>query len=700
MSSTTNSAKKTEAVDAQGFAQIPGERYEVVSRLGTGAFGSVYKAQDTFLNRAVAVKNIRLDTSLDPEQRKALNKRFIREAQVAAQLQHTNIVTIHDIMFTPDTGFIVMEFIEGSTLQSLLEKNQLPLARAVDITTQIARALEYAHEHKVIHRDIKPANIMITPSFEARITDFGIAKSDGATHLTMSGSLVGTPDYMSPEQAKGEEVDSRSDLFSLGCVFYECLAGEKPFKGGSLTAVLLCIVNTDPLESSAWRKVDVPPEVPAILQKALAKTPEGRFANATELVSALATVPTEGVITDAPSPVEAKAKTTSPDTTTTGTVVVRPGEEVPPPVLDIDRVAIEALMEEKRPLRFSSKLSDELENINLTPAQGYILSRIDGSSCAREIVSLTPGPETEAAETLLDLISKDLVTWDDEAGETTRDKKFLSASASMDDGESALEAVLVTEVNRILRLARERRYSELLGIDISTPTADVKNSYLELVQRFHPDAQSGDITPADRKKLTRVCAATTEALTAVSPKKVSAPPLPQEEPEAASATVKLRQKEYAAELFERAREAYDITDFWEAIQLSRQSIELDDTNAAYHHLLGIGLMRNQNWMKEAEESLRKATELDDTRAEYFVELASAYLRQGLEERAAAMNEKAATLVPPPPAPEPEAEPVEEVEPKPEAESRPETKAEDDPKEIEVDIEVEPDVEAEAEAPAS
>ena len=695
MSSTTKNGKKTEAVAAQGFENIPGERYEVVSQLGTGAFGSVYKAHDTFLNRAVAVKSIRLDTSLDPEQRKALNKRFVREAQVAAQLQHTNIVTIHDIMFTPDTGFIVMEFIEGSTLQSLLEKNQLPLSRAVDITTQIARALEYAHEHKVIHRDIKPANIMITPSFEARITDFGIAKSDGATHLTMSGSLVGTPDYMSPEQAKGEEVDSRSDLFSLGCVFYECLAGEKPFKGGSLTAVLLSIVNTDPLESSAWRKVDMPPEVPAILQKALAKTSAGRFATATEFVSALATIPTEGAI--AP-PSRREAQESSVDTTT---VVVPPGKEIPTPAPDITQVALQALMEEKRPLRFSSKLSDELQNINLTPAQGYILSRIDGSSCAREIVSLTPVPETEAAETLLDLIAKGLVRWDDDAsGKATRGKKFLSASAStsastsVDDGESALEAVLVTKINRILRLARERRYSELLGINISTPTADVKNSYLELLQRFHPDAQSGDITPADRQKLTRVCVAATEALAAVSPKKVSAPPLPQEEPEAASVTAKLRQKEYAAELFARAREAYDITDFWEAIQLSRQSIELDDTNAAYHHLLGLGLMRNQNWMKEAEESLRKATELDDTQAEYFIELASVYLRQGMEERAVAMNTKAAALAPP--ASEPEAEQAEHAEadagePEAEAERQQEMKAEDD-EEFDVDVE--------AEAPAS
>ncbi|HEY7819250.1 MAG TPA: serine/threonine-protein kinase, partial [Vicinamibacteria bacterium] len=176
------------------FEQIPGGRYEVVDRLGTGAFGSVYQAQDTFLNRLVAIKSIRLDTSLDPEQRKALNKRFIREAQVAAQLHHPNIVTIHDILFTPETGFIVMEFIEGRTLQSLLKSEQLPLRTSIDIATQVASALHYAHEHKIIHRDVKPANIMITPSFEARITDFGIAKSDGSSQLTMSGSLVGTPD--------------------------------------------------------------------------------------------------------------------------------------------------------------------------------------------------------------------------------------------------------------------------------------------------------------------------------------------------------------------------------------------------------------------------------------------------------------------------------------------------------------------------
>jgi len=154
---------------------------------------------------------------------------------------------------------------------------------------------------------------------------------------------------------------------------------------------------------------------------------------------------------------------------------------------------------------------------------------------------------------------------------------------------------------------------------------------------------STSVTTHDRRKLTRVCAAATEALAAVSPKKASAPPLPQEEPERASATAKIRQREYAAELFERAREAYDSTDYWEAIQLSRQATELDETNAAYHHLLGLGLMKNQNWKKEAEESLHRATELDESKPEYFTELASLYEREGMTEHAATMRTKAAAL---------------------------------------------------------
>ncbi len=368
-------AQKTET-----FEQMPGGRYEIVARLGTGAFGSVYQAQDTFLNRPVAVKSIRLDTTLDPEHRKALNKRFIREAQVAAQLHHPNIVTIHDILFTPETGFIVMEFIEGRTLQSMLKSERLPLATCIAIAAQVASALQYAHEHKIIHRDVKPANIMITPSFEARITDFGIAKSDGATHLTMSGSLVGTPDYMSPEQAKGEDVDNRSDIFSLGCVLFECAAGEKPFKGGSLTGVLLAIVNSDPFQSKGWKSGGLPPALEAIAKRALAKEPDQRYGSAAELASALR------ALEIAPAPAKKS--------------------------LRFDEL-LQSLKEEERPLKFASKLSDELQEMSLTPAQGFILSRIDGASRAREILALSPLPEADVAATLADLIEKGLVAWGD-----------------------------------------------------------------------------------------------------------------------------------------------------------------------------------------------------------------------------------------------------------------------------------------------
>ena len=281
-------------------------------------------------------------------------------------------------------------------------------------------------------------------------------------------------------------------------------------------------------------------------------------------------------------------------------------------VLDIDRVAIEALMEEKRPLRFSSKLSDELENINLTPAQGYILSRIDGSSCAREIVSLTPGPETEAAETLLDLISKDLVTWDDEAGETTRDKKFLSASTSMDDGESALEAVLVTEVNRILRLARERRYS---GASRHRHL-HANGGRQELLPRARPAVSSGCAvrrhhTRRSKKADQGVCGGDGSSYGSFSQESLR--------PAAASRRAGSREcdRETAPEgvrgrafrVRTRGVRHHRLLGSDPVVTASRS--RLDDTNAAYHHLLGIGLMRNQNWMKEAEESLRKATELDE-----------------------------------------------------------------------------------------
>ena len=603
--------KKTES-----FEQMPGGRYEIVARLGTGAFGSVYQAQDTFLNRPVAVKSIRLDTTLDPEHRKALNKRFIREAQVAAQLHHPNIVTIHDILFTPETGFIVMEFIEGRTLQSLLKAERLPLARALEIAAQVASGLQYAHEHKIIHRDVKPANIMITPSFEARITDFGIAKSDGSTQLTMSGSLVGTPDYMSPEQAKGEDVDSRSDIFSLGCVLFECAAGEKPFRGGSLTGVLLSIVNNDPFGSKAWKSQGLPSALEAILKRALAKEPDKRYSTAAELATALRVLDYE--------PVPAM-----------------PAKEVARP----DEM-LQWFKEEERPLKFATTLSDELHDISLTPAQGFILSRIDGASRARDILALSPMPEAEVAATLADLFEKGLLAW----GETgaSPDRKSSDTATRRRGAKpkpKGLDETFEREMERILDLAGQKRYEELLGVSEQASSAEVKKSYLELIERFHPDSHKERLDAASKMKLSKVCAVATEAMTALSTTKneepAKAPPPPRDrkpKPEFDRST-------YAEELFRLGQRAYDTANYWEAIQLARQAIELDAERAEYHHLLGIGLMKNRNWLKEAAECLRKASELDPTNAEYFGLLATVYKAEGLSEDSASMLEKAKSLDP-------------------------------------------------------
>jgi serine/threonine protein kinase len=636
-----SSAAEKKKASAAGLEKIPGERYEVLGRIGYGAHGSVFQARDTFLNRLVAIKSIRLDTSLDPEQRKALNKRFIREAQVSAQLHHPNIVTIHDIMFTPETGFIVMEFIEGTTYESLLATKRIGLGTAVNLATQVARALAYAHEHKIIHRDIKPGNIMITPTLEAKIMDFGIAKSDGATNLTMSGGLVGTPDYMSPEQAKGEEVDVRSDVFSLGCVLYESSVGEKPFKGGNLTAVLLSIVNSDPFQCKAWEASNVPPALERVLARALAKDPEERYGSAAELVGALELLEFEdepAPSVDVEIPVAPPTETPPADSPSDSGRVAATSEEAAAPA-EASADEVEALKRETRPLRFAPRLSDELQDVSLTPAQGFVLSRIDGKSRARDIISVSPLPEAEVAGTLSELLGKGLLVWDD-GGAT-------SATATDDDVGEPLDDALARQVDRILELGKKRLYSKLLGVTVNTPTADVKHAYLELIQKFHPDAQSGKLSAHAKQKLSRVCAVATQALTTLSGSKARPAPVA---PVAAldgngAPPDGFDREKYAHHLFEMAQKAYDITDYWEAIQLARQALELDDNRAEYHFMLGRGLMKNRNWVKEAIQSIRRASELDPSNAEYFATLAGLYKSEGLEERAATMAAKARELDP-------------------------------------------------------
>jgi len=269
-------------------AEIAG-RYQVIKKLGAGAFGTVYKAKDKILGRMVAIKTIRLEgLAAAGSGLEELMDRFKREAQVSAQLKHPNIVTIYDIGEAGGASYIAMEFIDGVGLDRVIATGgQLPLERAAMLGAQVADALDFAHRNGVVHRDIKPANIMVEAGDRVKVTDFGIAKvMDSGDHLTMTGSLLGTPSYMSPEQAKGAALDGRSDLFAVGCILYEMLAGQKAFRGDSITGLIFKIITEEP-PSIREMDPDIPDEMVRIIARALAKTQDARYQTGRELADDL-----------------------------------------------------------------------------------------------------------------------------------------------------------------------------------------------------------------------------------------------------------------------------------------------------------------------------------------------------------------------------------------------------------------------------
>ena len=253
-------------------------RYEIVAEIGRGAMGVVYKARDPKIDRLVALKTISL-AGQDPDEEREYRERFFFEAQAAGRLQHPGIVTIFDVGEEPERRdpYMVMEYIAGQSLNKLLsgERKKIPFSTALRLTEELAEALDYAHAQGVVHRDIKPANIMVTEEGHAKIADFGIAKLNLA-QLTVPGQVLGTPAYMSPEQLEGEQVDGRSDLFSLGVILYSMITGYKPFQGNSATTVCFKVAHREPVPATALDS-ELPPELDGVLSRAMAKDPAERY---------------------------------------------------------------------------------------------------------------------------------------------------------------------------------------------------------------------------------------------------------------------------------------------------------------------------------------------------------------------------------------------------------------------------------------
>ncbi len=280
--------KKTSAQKAENYNQYIGEeisRYRIVQLIGRGGMGVVFKAVDETLGRHVAIKILNSHLAVD----EVLKKRFSLEAVAASRINHTNIGYVHEIDELEDGRmYIVMAYYEGETLRVKMARGSMPIPQALDYAIQIARGLHQVHKQEIIHRDIKPANVIITPEGVAKIIDFGLVKMN-SSDLTQAGWKMGTVSYMSPEQARGDDVDHRTDLWSLGVVLYEMLYGQRPFRGAHDQAVIYSILNTNPFRGIRSMRGDLE-EIHQLLKKLLQKNPEERYADASQLVEDLETI--------------------------------------------------------------------------------------------------------------------------------------------------------------------------------------------------------------------------------------------------------------------------------------------------------------------------------------------------------------------------------------------------------------------------
>jgi len=284
-SSAENCAACGESLSGLPPGRVLGQRYEIVRPLGKGGMGMVFEARDRVLDETVALKVLRTDVVSTPE----LARRFRQEIKLARRVRHKNVCGIHEYGEDGSLHFIVMDLVEGTDLRREVQRRgPLPTREACDVALRIAEGLAAIHEEGIVHRDMKTANIMIDRNGSVRLMDFGIAKAtqDAGTGLTATGVIVGTPEYMSPEQARGAAIDPRSDIYALGIILYEILTGDVPFRGDTpISTILKQIQEQPPLHGAAAARI--PHELRPILARALEKDPEARFATAREMTTAL-----------------------------------------------------------------------------------------------------------------------------------------------------------------------------------------------------------------------------------------------------------------------------------------------------------------------------------------------------------------------------------------------------------------------------
>jgi serine/threonine protein kinase len=266
-------------------------RYEIVGELGRGGCGIVYRASDPKIGRQVAIKTIVTQPAEDPTATNDLLVRLKREAQSAGALSHPNIVTVHELAEEGDITYIVMEHVTGKNLRQVMSAGRLPDQTIVAILKQAADALDYAHSSNVVHRDVKPANLLLTDRGVLKITDFGIAKllNEGTTGVTQTGVMIGTTQYMAPEQIELKPIDGRADQFALGVMAYEMLTGSRPFQGDSLASIIHQVLSVEPPPIEQYRE-GLSPDTTIVLRRAMAKKPRDRYASCTEFIKDLEAV--------------------------------------------------------------------------------------------------------------------------------------------------------------------------------------------------------------------------------------------------------------------------------------------------------------------------------------------------------------------------------------------------------------------------